>query len=101
MAYDEHAGSQEAGSIASQSWYTNNLKQRLIDLPADRYVVAIGNYGYDWHNKTVSTVTIPEAIQIARKFNREIKLDPISLSQTFDYDDDLQEHHQIHFLDGI
>jgi peptidoglycan-N-acetylglucosamine deacetylase len=101
MAYDEHAGSQEAGSIASQSWYTNNLKQRLIDLPADRYVVAIGNYGYDWHNKTVSTVTIPEAIQIARKFNREIKLDPISLSQTFDYDDDLQEHHQIHFLDAV
>ncbi len=101
MAYDEHATSQEAGSIAAQSWYTQNLTQRLIDLPADKYVVAIGNYGYDWHNNTVSTVTVPEAIQIARKFKREIKLDPISLSQTFDYDDDRQEHHQVHFLDAV
>jgi peptidoglycan-N-acetylglucosamine deacetylase len=101
MAYDEHSTSQESGSIASQSWYTQNLAQRLIDLPASKYVVAIGNYGYDWHNNDVSTVTVPEAIQIARKFNREIKLDPISLTQTFDYDDDRKEHHQVHVLDAV
>jgi peptidoglycan-N-acetylglucosamine deacetylase len=101
MAYDEHGASQEPGSIASQSWYTHNLEQRLIDLPANKYIVAIGNYGYDWHNKTVETVTVPEAIQIARKFSREIELDPISLTQSFDYDDDRKEHHQIHFLDAV
>jgi peptidoglycan-N-acetylglucosamine deacetylase len=101
MAYDEHATSQAVGSIASQGWYTDNLVQRLIDLPADKYVVAIGNYGYDWHDKTISAVTAPEAIQIARKFHREMKLDPISLTQTFDYNDDLQAHHQVHFLDAV
>jgi peptidoglycan-N-acetylglucosamine deacetylase len=101
MAYDEHASSQEAGSIASQSWYIDNLARRLIDLPADKYVVAIGNYGYDWHDRTVSTVTVPEAIQIARKFHREMKLDPISLTQTFDYDDEQKKHHQVRVLDAV
>jgi peptidoglycan-N-acetylglucosamine deacetylase len=99
MAYDEHATAEQAGSIASQSWYTQNLEERLIELPPDKYVVAIGNYGSDWHGKTMSTVTFDDAIQIARKFNREIKLDPASLNQTFDYDD--EEHHQIYFLDAI
>ncbi len=100
MAYDEHAA-ELAGPVASQGWYTQHLEHRLIDLPADKYVVAIGNYGSDWHGKTISTVTFQDATQLARKFSQEIKLDPTSLNQTFDYDDEKKEHHQVYFLDAV
>ena len=49
MAYDEHAGSGEAGPLASQAVVRRRpLERRLEWLDAERVVVAVGNYGYDW-----------------------------------------------------
>ncbi len=101
IAYDQHVTDQLAGPLAAQSWYTQHLEHRLIDLPADKYVIAIGSYGSDWHGKNMSTVTFQDATQLARKFSQEIKLDPTSLNQTFDYDDEQKEHHQVYLLDAV
>ncbi len=100
-AYDEQATDQRAKPLAAQSWYTHHLGQRLIDLPADKYVIAIGSYGTNWHDQTMSNITVQEATQLARKFNQEIKLDPTSLNQTFAYDDPQKKRHQVYFLDAV
>ncbi|HUJ25693.1 MAG TPA: glycosyl hydrolase family 18 protein, partial [Myxococcales bacterium] len=48
MAYDEHASTDEPGPIASPSWVAASAAAYLKRAPADRIVVALGAYGYDW-----------------------------------------------------
>ena len=49
MAYDENTPDMPlAGPVASDNWYVSALKQRLLGVPAEKYIIALGNYGYDW-----------------------------------------------------
>src|SRR5262249_9505757 len=49
MAYDEHdSAAGQDGPIASMEWFEDILKMRQMDIPAEKTIVAIGNYGYDW-----------------------------------------------------
>jgi hypothetical protein len=44
MAYDEHwSTGPEPGSVASQSWYEQNLANRMYDLDPAKTIVALGN----------------------------------------------------------
>src|SRR5229473_2651838 len=52
MNYDEHYPSPGlAGPVASQDWFTDNLKAAIKVIPQDKLISAIGNYGYDWVQK--------------------------------------------------
>lgn len=48
MAYDEHWSSAEPGPIASQDWFVDGITTALNEVPANKLVVTLGNYGYDW-----------------------------------------------------
>src|SRR5579872_3600885 len=48
MDYDEHFPGGEAGPIASQDWFVKNLQAARKVIPAEKFICAIGNYGYDW-----------------------------------------------------
>ncbi len=52
MNYDEHYPAPGlAGPVASQDWFTDNLKAAVKVIPKDKLISAIGNYGYDWVKK--------------------------------------------------
>ena len=52
MNYDEHYPSPGlAGPVASQDWFSDNLKAAVKVIPQDKLISAIGNYGYDWVQK--------------------------------------------------
>ena len=52
MNYDEHYPSPgTAGPVASQDWFTDNLKAAIKVIPKQKLISAIGNYGYDWVRK--------------------------------------------------
>ena len=59
MAYDEHWSSSRPGPLASQHWYARTLQRRFAELPANTYVIALGNYGYDWktHAKEATEIS--------------------------------------------
>jgi peptidoglycan-N-acetylglucosamine deacetylase len=103
MAYDQHEASTEPGPVASQKWYVDNLRTRFAELPANKFVVAIGNYGYDWKANTTNGVEVSfqEALKIAKESEGQITLDPASLNATFDYYDDNNELHHVWYLDAI
>jgi cellulose synthase/poly-beta-1,6-N-acetylglucosamine synthase-like glycosyltransferase/peptidoglycan/xylan/chitin deacetylase (PgdA/CDA1 family)/spore germination protein YaaH len=61
MAYDEHWQGGEPGPIASDSWFIAHLNRNLRNLPADRVIVALGNYAYDWHDGRADAQTVEEA----------------------------------------
>ncbi len=104
MAYDEHTVyDTPAGPIASQDWISNSLKARLLEAPINKYVLALGGYGYDWiFNETSGKeLTFQDATTLAKKSGSQIELDPVSLNPTFDYTDDNNVLHHVWFLDAV
>ncbi|MBS1809311.1 MAG: glycosyltransferase [Acidobacteria bacterium] len=103
MAYDEHESESEPGPVASQSWYTAALQKRFAELPSDRYVIAIGSYGYDWQKgkKPAEEITFQDATRLAQEAEEKITLDPASLNPTFNYEDDNGKPHSVWFLSAV
>ena len=66
MAYDEHWQGGEAGPIASQDWFAQQVAIARHAVPARKLVVALGNYAYDYHDGTADALTLPEAWLSAR-----------------------------------
>ena len=66
MAYDEHWQGGQAGPIASDGWFAERLSATLRGIAPDRTIVALGNYGYDWHDGHADSMTVEEAWLAAR-----------------------------------
>ncbi|MFL6274200.1 MAG: polysaccharide deacetylase family protein [Blastocatellia bacterium] len=107
MVYDQHYASKDAGPVAAIDWFTDILTTRQRDVPADKMIVAIGNYAYDWPEGGLpATQTFQEALTRARENEVEqIELDPASLNPTFRYvsydQPDKPESHTIWMLDAV
>ncbi len=102
MAYDEHTGDGDAGSIASQAWFSQTLERRVEEVTPDRIVVALGSYGYDWIDGRHGTeVSFQEAVRTAAESEGHIGLDEDSLNPTYDYFDDGDRLHHVWFLNGV
>ncbi len=102
MAYDEHWTTSAPGPISSLPWFAAVLRQRQHDIPADKMVVAIGNYAYDWQKgRPAEERTFEEAVLIAKESEGRIALDPVSLNPTFDYADDNDRIHHVWMLDAV
>lgn len=104
MAYDEHSiYDSQAGPVASQAWFTKAFSKCLQELPAEKYVVALGNYGYDWPEKstTGTEMTFEDAITTAKESEGVVALDQASLNPTYSYYDDKDVVHHVWFLDAV
>ena len=108
MAYDEHENHGGPGAIASADYVEKALKRFVALVGADRLVLGIGNYGYDWKSGTEEgeSITNAEAIALAAGYRDEekpeavIDFDPSSLNPTFDYVDENSAAHEVWFLDA-
>jgi spore germination protein YaaH len=103
MAYDEYASSSNPGPVASQNWYIDNLRRCLQEVPADKLVIGVGSYGYDWKgNETgAKVISFQEVLKLTRDFQTPIAIDPTTLNPTFEYDDGEGELHRVWFLDAV
>ena len=103
MTYDEHWDGSNPGAVASQNWFTNILQTRFSEVDPSKFVVGIGNYGYDWTVGTSQSteVTFQQAIQNAQDSGATIRLDPVTLNSTYDYTDSNGAAHQVWFLDAL
>jgi cellulose synthase/poly-beta-1,6-N-acetylglucosamine synthase-like glycosyltransferase/peptidoglycan/xylan/chitin deacetylase (PgdA/CDA1 family)/spore germination protein YaaH len=104
MAYDEHTTySSPAGPVASQGWFVRGLTQRFKELPSEKYIVAIGGYGYDWIEDSMkgSETTFDGALQTAQDANATIVLNTQSLNPTYSYYDADNTLHHTWFLDAV
>lgn len=99
MDYDEHAPGSAPGPIASQAWFATNLKAALQQVPAAKVIVAVGNYGYDWHDGTADNMTNEEAWLAARDSDAIITFDKQSGNSAFSYEESGSVH-QIWMLDA-
>jgi len=109
MAYDEHYAGGEPGPVASLGWTHHLVKQALRFVPAEKLVLGVGNYAYDWSasSKAAETLTFQEAITRARDNcsdkppQQVIDFDPQALNPTFTYTDEGAAFHEVWLLDAV
>jgi peptidoglycan-N-acetylglucosamine deacetylase len=103
MAYDEHAGDNEPGPVASQRWFTEHVRRRLAELPPAKVVVALGNYGYDWTEgkREADELSFQDALQRARESQASVDFSASEGNPGYEYDDEAGAHHDVWFLDAV
>ena len=99
MAYDEHWQSGSAGRIASQPWFVQVVEDALHQVGHEKLIVALGSYGYDWHDGSADTMAVEEAWLAARDSQAPITFDPASGIAGFAYNESNSQH-QIWMLDA-
>ncbi len=109
MAYDEHDETSAPGPIASVSWAEKALVDAIKVIPADKLVLGIGGYGYDWTigKKEAESISYEQALLLARDYgprgNPEpmVRFDGDSLNPRIDFTDEHGAQHKVWFLDGV
>ena len=111
MNYDQHQTTSAPGPVASHEWFISNLQQALKDIPVNKIICGIGNYGYDWalgstgklRGKVtrVDTHNVQEEWLHARESESNVELDGDSLNPHFAYLEEDGTEHQAWFLDAV
>ena len=92
MAYDYHWQGGESGPIAPQDWFVREVDRARHEIGAERLIVALGSYGYDWHGGVADADTIEEAWLAAHDSEAPILFDRASGNAAFAYDQDGERH---------
>ena len=110
MNYDENESENDPGPVASQDWFTKNLELSVQQIPQNKLICAIGNYGYDWVEKPKknpppdlknTNVSVQEAWLAARDSEQDIDFDSDSLNPHFSYKDERNLNHEVWYLDAV
>src|SRR5713226_3607766 len=107
MNYDQHWLTSPAGPIAGQEWFVENLREVMKIVPAQKIVVGIANYAYDWSEAPKKTpepaaeYSVQEALLHASESESQIEFDPASLNPHYSYSDEHDHVHQVWMLDAV
>ncbi|MFL6862167.1 MAG: glycosyltransferase [Allosphingosinicella sp.] len=102
MLYDEHWMTGDPGPIASQAWFVRRMEAAVRAVGPGKAVAAIANYGYDWAEGggAAEVQTVEEAWLSARDSEAEIRFDPASGNESFDYRDEAGALHHVWMTDA-
>jgi peptidoglycan-N-acetylglucosamine deacetylase len=108
MNYDFHYSTSDPGPITAQDWFVTNIQNILKLVPAEKIVMGIANYGYDWQAKTKTAphpmaqpVTFQQAIVTAVESETDVEFDSDSLNPHYSYEDEKNNVHQVWMLDAL
>ena len=107
MNYDQHWLTSPPGPIAAQDWFEENLRQVLEVVPAQKIVMGIANYAYDWtetpkkEKPHAEEFSIQEALLHAYESESEMEFDGASLNPHYSYSDEQNHTHQVWLLDAV
>ena len=108
MNYDQHWLTSPPGPIAGQDWFVENLRQIRDVVPAQKIIVGIGNYAYDWTETSgkkeiphAEEFSVQEALLHAYESEADIDFDTASLNPHYSYDDEQDRTHQVWILDAV
>jgi len=107
MDYDQHWPTSPPGPIAAQDWFAHNVEATLELVPADKLVIALANYAYDWtmpargKPPVAQSVSFQQAIVTAQESEAQVEFDADSLNPHYSYDDEAGRRHDVWMLDGV
>lgn len=101
MAYDEHWSTSVPGPVSNQKWIEKIVDLHAKEVPANKIILGIAGYGYDWPSKgEAETVSYQEALAKARVTHARIEYDNDSYSLHFSYTDGRKIRHDVYFNDA-
>ncbi len=92
MDYDQHWQGGTPGPIAAQDWFNRQLQDARAKVPAAKLIVALGSYGYDWHDGKADALTLPEAWLAAHDSGTTPRFDPASGNSGFAFAENGHPH---------
>jgi peptidoglycan/xylan/chitin deacetylase (PgdA/CDA1 family) len=107
MNYDQHWLTSPPGPIAAQDWFVENLRQILEVVPAQKIVVGIANYAYDWGETgrkgtwSGAEFSVQEALLHAYESETDVEFDEASLNPHYSYSDEQNHIHRVWLLDAV
>jgi cellulose synthase/poly-beta-1,6-N-acetylglucosamine synthase-like glycosyltransferase/peptidoglycan/xylan/chitin deacetylase (PgdA/CDA1 family) len=107
MNYDQHWITSPPGPIAAQDWFVENLRQVREAVPAQKIVVGIANYAYDWGETAKNGVwsgaefSVQEALLHAYESETDVEFDEASLNPHYSYSDEQNHVHRVWMLDAV
>ncbi len=94
MTYDEHWFGGSPGPVASLPWVQKVVKYTVSQIPADKVLLGLGIYGYDWTSsgKTARSLPMTDALNVAAQYGANIIWDNQSSVPYFNYWPGSQKH---------
>ncbi len=101
MAYDQHYRASVPGAVSEQRWVEKELDEIAKNIPAEKIILSMPAYGYDWPDgAAATTVTYQEALSNAKEFKATIDFDNDTYNCTYQYTDYNKVHHTVFFMDA-
>ena len=101
MAYDEHNTTSAPGDVASQHWMEKATDWAAKNIPNDKLVLGLANYGYDWADGgDCNTVSYDQTIANAYGANATLLFNDDTYNLHYSYTDDDNVKHQVYFTDA-
>ena len=103
MLFDETSDTDPPGPLASRSWFEGWVHVLLEDTDTRQWIIALGNYGYDWTigEKKAELISFPEVMSRANDADVEgAQVKGPSYSPYFYFRDEGKEH-AVWFLDAV
>ena len=103
MLFEETSDTDPPGPLASRSWFEGWVHVLLEDTDTRQWIIALGNYGYDWTigGKKAELISFPEVMSRANDAEIEsAEVKEPSYSPYFYFQDEDKEH-AVWFLDAV
>lgn len=102
MAYDQHTAETKPGPISSQKWIEAAVDKIVKKVSPKKIVLCLAGFGYDWPKGGVGVdLTYQQAVTIAKESEGIIKYDNDSYNLYYQYYDDHDLLHEVHFTDAV
>lgn len=82
------------------------IEYALTEIPADKILMGVPNYGYNWTlpyvqgESRADSISNIEAVELARKYGAEILFDDVAKAPHFNYTDEEGREHEVWFEDA-
>ena len=105
MAYDQHYPASQPGPISGDEWFRKSVKEAITRVGADRLVVALGAYCYDWvdgeNAPQAESLSFREAMDRARAAGAVPEFEREAENARFAYTDEAQRTHDVWCQDAL
>ncbi|GAE37434.1 glycosyl hydrolase family 18 protein [Halalkalibacter akibai] len=100
MTYDQHGSWGEPGPVAGLNWVENVLRYATNEIPADKILIGLPAYAYDWNLDQPSrnrAITWKQVKTLLNTTGASVKWDNAAQSPFFQYTDGNGERHTVWF----
>jgi spore germination protein YaaH len=97
MTYDEHGTWTSAGPVASIGWVTNVVNYARTVIPADKLLLGLAAYGYDWSGAGNKALSLNQINSLVSTYGGSVQWDTTSQSPYYQYTDGNGIQHTIWF----